>query len=77
MAAAADVLALTTQVAVWVDAAALALAPKKSVAVQVFATALTSALVRIRYFLSFQEQPLAQRGIVVESVSLESGSVDE
>lgn len=45
------------------DAAALVLAPKKPVAV--------------RYFLSFQEQLLARRGVVVQSVNQESRSVDE
>lgn len=66
------------QVAVQVDAAdaaaALVLALKKLVTVQVFAPALTWALVQCRYFLSFQEQLLAHRGVVVESVIQESGS---
>lgn len=72
-----DVPAPTTQVAVRVDAAALVLAPKKSVAVQIFAAAPTRALVQIRYFQSFQEQLLARRGVVVQSVNQESRSVDE
>lgn len=59
------------------DAAAPVRAPKKPVAVQVFAAAPTLALLQIRCFLSFQGQLLAWRGFVVQSVNQGPQSVDE
>ncbi|KIK16041.1 hypothetical protein PISMIDRAFT_686713, partial [Pisolithus microcarpus 441] len=44
---------------------------------QVFAATLAQTVVQIQYFLCVQQQPLAHRGIVMESMGQESTPVDE